>query len=1055
MQHTALTENRTGWRCPAPEVEPLLRSLIGGLFAESGLVPPGSVIDAGANSGEEACYYAERQPQRLVHAVEPVDANVRHIQRLWGSRFPNLRVLRGALGSVNRLVRDQHAARKLVGGGSQITVGTMNGRAAVHASESDAPGVFRVYRIDDLFAGEWRGERLGFAHFDVEGGELDVVRGASATLKRDRPVFTVEVHPHNKPNETVALLQEIRLLGYRSFLVEEQCGVPVDCRNLLNLPREARRRFLGSATLDFATASGKLVAVTPSTIATQAYAAACAAGGVCCPHGPPCCYNTCVQTWLKGLVGRDASKHAHRAFMNKAFTRRNLFQARRLSQEAGVALPHDPSCTGELRGLRSNGNKVIKLTGGRWLKCANNVSDSVAQNLPSRCHALGAIIGNISLWPPHSIQAELVAYSRLRGLNFTAPVHSVQARGEGGGSGFVIGSAGVVISRQNLPADAMEQVSRIATALRRARVSNNNIKREEVFVHDGTLRLVDFGLGTPGWAEHVRRREAGCGTAILFQHTADDENALRSAVADTISGVLSAKSMGNMWQCPEKDPMPMRGRRPPELHAMLVWNSSQLALARQWIEAYHANHSTRPAYHGIHVVSTRKLRLTPRWRAAMCKSDYIPRLNIPRGCDPGEAIGLILLNDTSPVYGWQTLMNAHALQNFNLRVKRLADGLLSHLRAQVPAHASAETRPKLLDASVNTEEALRIVSDGGLSSLMIDSRPRFASFRELFEMLDAFAPFKYVVFSSSNAIETAETARSYETFHNGHQVVDVFVNDYYFFKAKTGARSTDPVHMRESNSSGHVENAVLVGDRNVHFNVRFPGDGFVDSAWISDLLKRQDRLCFPRTDVDGDVEWSFHVPRADDRFFLRLYHLLLRKPAAPLTSVELRGHLAYLAPLAADAGVRPPPSYEELSSTAPRLWDELERFLGSHRYSLTCPTDPSVAPLLPWRLGASVSEQMLSAPFRCVAARCGPTDSADAATMTLRSEAEKARRCVQPTEPSADRGPRSRYRFCWRGKLTSCPTDIDPMYHIIAQAPAQCPTRASELAYADQPQHAA
>ena len=55
-------------------------------------------------------------------------------------------------------------------------------------------------------------------------------------------MFTVEVHPHNKPNETAALLQEIWLLGYRSFLVEEQCGVPVDCRNLLNLPREARRR---------------------------------------------------------------------------------------------------------------------------------------------------------------------------------------------------------------------------------------------------------------------------------------------------------------------------------------------------------------------------------------------------------------------------------------------------------------------------------------------------------------------------------------------------------------------------------------------------------------------------------------------------------------------------------------------------------------------------------------------------------------------------------------------------------------------------------------------
>ena len=232
------------------------------------------------------------------------------------------------------------AAKKRSGQATQVE-GSMDNKRDANKSDASSLEVFRVHRVDDLFANEWRGERLGFAHFDVEGGELDVLRGARATIRRDRPVFTVEVHVHNKPNTTRALLRAIRELGYMSFLVEEQCGVPVDCRNIINLPNEAVKTvFVKSATLDLAAVTGVLVGVTDGNVASRAYAPVCAPGGACCPNGPGdesiaikragagasgCCFNRCVQSWLKTLSPAEARRHAHRAFSNKASVLRNLF----------------------------------------------------------------------------------------------------------------------------------------------------------------------------------------------------------------------------------------------------------------------------------------------------------------------------------------------------------------------------------------------------------------------------------------------------------------------------------------------------------------------------------------------------------------------------------------------------------------------------------------------------------------------------------------------------------------------------------------------------------
>ena len=293
-----LARSKQHWRCPTPPHEPLVRSIINGLFAE-GLIPAGSIIDAGANDGVEACVYAERQPHRIVHAVEPLLNNTFHISRLAEYvAASNLQILRAGLGNETRRVSLSSSRR-------MVRVSDF----ATHAKASTATETFQVYRIDDLFSKQWSNQTLGFLHLDVEGIELDVIRGGMQTIQRDLPVLTVEVFVHNRANTTYDLLAALARLRYRTFIVEEQCGIPADCRNVLCLPISRIKSMRQSATLDLAHVSSVLQEVTPITVASAAYAEVCHHGGKCCPHGPsfarkwPCCSARCVQQWLSSLKG--------------------------------------------------------------------------------------------------------------------------------------------------------------------------------------------------------------------------------------------------------------------------------------------------------------------------------------------------------------------------------------------------------------------------------------------------------------------------------------------------------------------------------------------------------------------------------------------------------------------------------------------------------------------------------------------------------------------------------------------------------------------------------
>ena len=206
-----------------PGSEALLHLLLAGLFGERE-VPLGLVIDVGANNGEMACFYASLDSHRTVHAIEPTQKLYSDMLQRYKS-VSNMAIHRAGLSSSDAL---SSAVARSVMGGQGLSLGAREKR-------TDQP--FPVYRVDTLFGsgGLFAGEKLGFWHLDVEGFELNALRGASSTLARDAPLLAVEVHVHGNRTFTVELLSHLFGIGYSLYVVDEVCG-RLDCRNLLGAP---------------------------------------------------------------------------------------------------------------------------------------------------------------------------------------------------------------------------------------------------------------------------------------------------------------------------------------------------------------------------------------------------------------------------------------------------------------------------------------------------------------------------------------------------------------------------------------------------------------------------------------------------------------------------------------------------------------------------------------------------------------------------------------------------------------------------------------------------
>ena len=217
-----------------PHSEPALHHVLASLFT-FGLVGPGAILDAGANDGAETAFLATLQLERLIIAVEPLAANVAAITKRLLPLLPNVRIVQGGLSSEPgtgsypaRMDRRQPGEYNQIGQNELKTVPTTNRRT------------FNITTVDALMSSF--NVALALAHWDVEGGELNILRGARNVIARDRPIFTVESAPHDRRSAHGELIRFIESLGYEVFEIAEMCGF-LDCRNYLCIPPQLKHSF--------------------------------------------------------------------------------------------------------------------------------------------------------------------------------------------------------------------------------------------------------------------------------------------------------------------------------------------------------------------------------------------------------------------------------------------------------------------------------------------------------------------------------------------------------------------------------------------------------------------------------------------------------------------------------------------------------------------------------------------------------------------------------------------------------------------------------------------
>ena len=244
--------------------------------------------------------------------------------------------------------------------------------------------------------------------------------------------------------------------------------------------------------------------------------------------------------------------------------------------------------------------------------------------------------------------------------------------------------------------------------------------------------------------------------------------------------------------------------RPPEVHAFVLWNPSLWESQERFL-------SKSPL---IQMLDT---FIVTQNHKAWCINIYGSARNARAHglCKPNGNPKVVVVKDLTPNYGvWKT-PGAKQVLNTNIY------GLKSELRNL------ANDGFKSVHSSNNVEEA-KLVLDP-LNRKVADYTapdPHFESVKDIFNLLHKHTCLKYVVL------------RSHEEIHKGSisKDIDILVNDFFMFKAITGAQSNHPKEMREVDNGPNTQNVI---NGKWTFDVRYVGDGYYDSSWQVDMLQRR------------------------------------------------------------------------------------------------------------------------------------------------------------------------------------------------------------------------
>jgi FkbM family methyltransferase len=195
---------RREWKAGEPELR-LVPELV---------TPERSALDIGANRGVYARVMRDRA--RDVHAFEPNPRLARRMRHCFGD---SVRVWNVALSDAS----GRAEMRIPVSGGTDI-----DGLSTLEPGAADDAEAVRTVEVEKRSLDSLGLRDIGFAKIDVEGHELAVLRGARATLERDRPALLVEMEDRHRPGAVDQGRRFLEELGYRGYFLRAGRLRPMD-----------------------------------------------------------------------------------------------------------------------------------------------------------------------------------------------------------------------------------------------------------------------------------------------------------------------------------------------------------------------------------------------------------------------------------------------------------------------------------------------------------------------------------------------------------------------------------------------------------------------------------------------------------------------------------------------------------------------------------------------------------------------------------------------------------------------------------------------------------
>ncbi len=212
------------------------------------LTPGCNCLDLGANLGTHSLVMAELADSGEIYAFEPQSLMFSLLQaNIFVNGIENIKALKFAVGEKDNDVISMDALHYLTG-----DIQTNSGALRVDHGDLTLGDLTLSRRVDSFSL-----PKIAFIKMDIQGAELEALRGAEKLIKRDRPILFIEIEENHLTalgTSSEELIEMIFSLGYVLYRIHS--SYPCDH---LCIPEESVKEFERHTLPKFRFKTSKLV----------------------------------------------------------------------------------------------------------------------------------------------------------------------------------------------------------------------------------------------------------------------------------------------------------------------------------------------------------------------------------------------------------------------------------------------------------------------------------------------------------------------------------------------------------------------------------------------------------------------------------------------------------------------------------------------------------------------------------------------------------------------------------------------------------------------------